>query len=90
MVKATLEHSKELISQKVEKDRKREKAEDERRSILYDMLDRELPGWKSKYYPLIGLESKPLTKEARKKIDELLNWMRTNPDTSGYIHQYDD
>ena len=63
MVKATLEHSKELISQKVEK---------------------------SKYYPLIGLESKPLTKEARKKIDELLNWMRTNPDTSGYIHQYDD
>jgi hypothetical protein len=62
MVKATFEHSKELISQKMEKDRKREKAEDERRRILYDMLDRELPGWKSKYYPLIGLESKPLTK----------------------------
>jgi integrase/recombinase XerD len=81
MVKATLEHSKELISQKVEKDRKREKAEDERRRILYDMLDRELPGWKSKYYPLIGLDSKPLTKEARKKIEEMLEWMRDNPET---------
>ena len=81
MVKATLEHAKELISQKVEKDRKREKAEDERRNILYDMLDKELPGWKSKYYPLIGLESKPLTKEDRKKIEEMLEWMRTNPET---------
>lgn len=56
----------------MEKDRKREKAEDERRSILYDMLDKELPGWKSKYYPLIGLESKPLTKEVREKIEGLL------------------
>jgi hypothetical protein len=65
----------------VEKDRKREKVEDERRSILYDMLDKESPGWKSKYHPLIGLESKPLTKEARKKIEEMLEWMRDNPET---------
>jgi hypothetical protein len=59
----------------------KDKAEDERRRILYGMLDRDLPGWKSKYYPLIGLESKPLTKEARKKIEEMFEWMRDNPET---------
>jgi hypothetical protein len=45
------------------------------------MLDKELPGWKRKYYPLVGLEPKPLTKEAREKIEEMLEWMRTHPNT---------
>ncbi|MGA9154778.1 MAG: hypothetical protein WBZ36_29695, partial [Candidatus Nitrosopolaris sp.] len=45
------------------------------------MLDKELPGWKRKYYPLIGLDPKPLTKEAQEKIEEMLEWMRTQPNT---------
>jgi hypothetical protein len=45
------------------------------------MLDKELPGWKRKYCPLVGLEPKPLTKEAREKIEEMLEWMRTHPNT---------
>jgi len=71
----------EKVQQIRGEDERMRKLEDERRHILYDMLDRELPGWKRKYYRLIGLVEKPLTPEARKKIEEALEWMRTHPNT---------
>jgi DNA repair exonuclease SbcCD ATPase subunit len=71
----------EKAKQHIDGYRKRQEEEDERRRLLYDMLDKELPGWKRKYYPLIGRDPKPLTKEAREKIEEMLEWMRTQPNT---------
>ena len=81
MVKETLEKVKQEVFQKVEKDRKQQKEEDDRHRVLYDMLDKQFPGWDKKYHELLGLGPKPLTKEARKKIEDMLEWMRANPDT---------
>jgi hypothetical protein len=47
------------------------------------MLDKELPGWKKKYYALVGLEPKPLTPEVRKKIQEFIEQIRALPSYDG-------
>jgi len=45
------------------------------------MLDKESPGWYEKYLELLGFgPNKPLTKEARKKIKDMLEQMRALPD----------
>lgn len=49
--------------------RKWQEEEDERRRVLYDMLDKQLPEWRQKYHGLLGI-GKPLTKEARDKIEQ--------------------
>lgn len=62
----------EKVKQVRREDERRHKEEDERRRVLYDMLDKQLPGWHEKYRELLGIGPKRLTKEARKKIEELL------------------
>jgi len=51
------------------------------RRVLYNMLDKRLPGWEKEYHELRGIGPKPLTKEALEKIEEMLEWMRTHPNT---------
>ena len=71
------------IVKKVEQEREWQKHEDERRHVLYDMLDKELPRWKEKYYPLIGLE-RNLTPEVRKKIEGFLENLGNKSDSDDY------
>ncbi|MGB6530082.1 MAG: zinc ribbon domain-containing protein, partial [Candidatus Nitrosopolaris sp.] len=68
------------VFEKVKENERRQKEEDGRHHILYDMLDKQSPEWREKYHELLGIGPKPLTKEARKKIEELLDWMRKNPE----------
>lgn len=53
----------EKAKQHIDGYRKREMEEDERHHVLYDMLDKELPRWRKKYYELLGIGPKPLTPE---------------------------
>jgi integrase/recombinase XerD len=57
----------------------RQKWEEEKQKEMYETLDRLSPGWKEPYLQL-G-KHRPLTKEARKKVEEMLKWLRTHPDT---------
>lgn len=56
--------------------------EDKRRHILYDMLGKELPGWGEKYHELLGIGGRPLTKKERENVEQMLEWMRKNPDSN--------
>ena len=73
------ESVKEVV-EKVKQEREWHKEEDERRRVLYDMLDKQLPGWYEKYRELLGIGPKPLTKEARRKIQEFIEQLRALPD----------
>jgi integrase/recombinase XerD len=75
------ESVKEVL-EKVKYERKWHQREEEGRRILHDMLDKESPGWYNRYLGLLGIgPTKPLSKEARKKIEDMSEWMRANPDT---------
>ncbi|MFY9869851.1 MAG: hypothetical protein WAK17_09055 [Candidatus Nitrosopolaris sp.] len=69
------------VFEKVKQGERRQKEEDGRHHILYNMLDKRLPGWKKEYYALLDIGPKPLTKEARNKIEELLEYLQNAKDT---------
>jgi hypothetical protein len=50
------------------------------RHVMHATLDRLSPGWKEPYHALLGIGPKPLTKEARKKIEDMLKRMHNLPD----------
>ena len=77
-------HANELtkeVFEKIKQQERKQKEENERRKVLYDMLDKQLPGWGEKYYKLLGIGGRPLTKEEREKVEQMLEWLRKNPDT---------
>jgi integrase len=63
------ESVKEVL-EKVREGRERQKWEEEKRKVMYETLDRLSPDWKEPYLQYLG-KGRPLTKEARKKIEEL-------------------
>jgi hypothetical protein len=69
------------VLEKVKEERRWHNREDKERRILHDMLDKELPGWYNRYLGLLGIgPNKPLSKEARKKIEDMREQMRNLPD----------
>jgi hypothetical protein len=54
-----------------EQEKEWQSEEDKRRRILYDMLDKEMPGWNKKYFKLLGFTPN-LTKEDLERIDRFL------------------
>lgn len=68
--------------------RKKLEEKDERRDVLFDMLDEKLPGWGEKYHRLLGWGGRPLNKEERKKVKlleaQLEERIRNNPDNDSY------
>lgn len=71
----------EKVQQVRREDERRQEKEDERGRVLYDMLDKELPGWNKWYRELLGIVPRPLTKEEQEKVEQMLEWMRTHPNT---------
>lgn len=76
----TKEVFEKIKRQRSEEERK-QKEEEERRRVLYDMLDEQLPGWNKRYRELLGIVPRPLTKEEQEKVEQMLEWMRTHPNT---------
>jgi hypothetical protein len=69
------------VLEKVKEERKWHQREEEGRRILHDMLDKESPGWYNRYLGLLGIgPNVPLSKETRKKIKDMSEWMRNLPD----------
>ncbi|MFY9871880.1 MAG: hypothetical protein WAK17_19385 [Candidatus Nitrosopolaris sp.] len=69
------------VQQVRREDERRQEKEDERGRVLYDMLDKELPGWNKRYRELLGIVPRSLTKEEQEKVEQMLEWMRTHPNT---------
>lgn len=65
--------------QKIDGYRKELKEEDQRRHILYDVLDKQLPEWRE----LLGF-GKPLTEEEKIKVRQLLEQLKNAPDNDDY------
>ena len=79
LVKEVLEKVKHLRKE----DERKYKKEEESRHILYDMLDKQLPGWEKHYMRLLGFTaSGPLTKESKKKIEDMREQMKNVPDNN--------
>jgi hypothetical protein len=69
------------VLEKVKEERKGYKKEEERHRLLYSMLDKQFPGWEKYYLRLLGFTGPgALTKEARKKIEDMREQMNTLPD----------
>jgi predicted nucleic-acid-binding Zn-ribbon protein len=63
----------------------RQKREEEDRMKLYDMLDKQFPGWEDHHLKSLGFHKGPLTLEARKKIEDLLEWLNINPEENSMV-----
>lgn len=70
--------------------RKELEEKDERRNVLFNMLDKQLPGWGEKYHELLGIGGRALTKEEREKVKHMLEWLKIHPDTDGEYEEVED
>jgi hypothetical protein len=62
-----------------------QKKEEEERIKMYEILDKQSPGWDEPYFKSLGFCKGPLTKEARKKIEDMLEWLHVNPDENSVV-----
>jgi hypothetical protein len=65
------------VTEKMKDYVKWQKKDEEMRRVMYDTLDRLSPGWKE---PFLTTLRRPLTPEARKKVEEFQEKMKALPD----------
>jgi hypothetical protein len=65
------------VTEKMKDYVKWQKKDEEMRRVMYDTLDRLSPGWKE---PFLTTLRRPLTPEARKKVEEFQEKMKVLPD----------